>query len=99
MKYPSTQEILHQMVVDFCKIQQQLGYWSYPIMRIGRIFSKLQGTRLFSTLDIRSGYYNITIDNNSRKYAAFTTKYGISNFFYVPFGIHIGTQLLHSDDQ
>ena len=39
-------------------------------------FSKLLGSKLFSTLDDSSNYYNITVAEDSRKYTAFTTEYG-----------------------
>ena len=58
-------------------------------MKIDRIFSKLHGTKLFSTLDVSSNYYNITITKDSRKYTAFKNEYGKYEFHHVPFGIYI----------
>ena len=52
------------MVEDFRKSNEQLKYWDYPLMRIDR-FSKLHGAKLFFTLDVRSSYYNITVDKDS----------------------------------
>ena len=31
----------------------------YPLPKIDKMFSKLGGTRIFSTIDLRSGYYHI----------------------------------------
>ena len=58
-------------------------------MCIDRIFSKLNGSKLFSALDVRSGYYNITIAEDSRQYTAFTTEYRKYEFLRVPIGIHV----------
>ena len=58
-------------------------------MCIDRIFSKLNGSKLFSTLDVRSGYFNITIAEDSRQYTAFTTEYGKYEFLIVSLGIHV----------
>ena len=80
------------MVVDFRKIYKQLKHWSYPIMRIDRIFSKLHDRRLWSTLDVKSSYYNITED--TRKYTAFTAQYGKYEFLHVTFGIQIAPSYL-----
>ena len=88
IKDPNTYEITHRMVVNFRKMNDQLECWSYPLMCIDRIFSKLNGSKLFSTLDARSGYYNITIAEDGRQYAAFTTEYGKYEFLSVLFGIH-----------
>ena len=49
-------------------------------MRIDRIFSKMYDAKSFSTLDVRCGYYNITLSENSRDYTAFTTEYGKYKF-------------------
>ena len=57
-------------------------------MSIDRILSKLHRVKLLSTLDVRSHYCNITMDENSRKYTAFTTEYGKYEFIHVLFGIH-----------
>ena len=75
-KDPITHEITYRMVVDFRNVNEQLEYLSFPLVHIDRIFSKLNGSKLFSTLDVRSGYYNITIAEESRQYTAFTTEYG-----------------------
>ena len=82
------------MVVYFKKIIGQLQYWSYPLMRIERIFSKLYGAKLSSIFGVISGYYNITMDENSRKYTAITTEDGKYEFLYVPFGIGIAPSYL-----
>ena len=52
-KDPSTHEVTYRMVVDFRKSNEQLEYWPFPLMRIQRIFSKLHGTNVCSTLDVR----------------------------------------------
>ena len=51
----------HRGWLVFQKKKEQLEYWSYQLMSIDRIFSKLQGVNLFPRLDLRSGYYNITV--------------------------------------
>ena len=58
---PSIHEVTYRMVIDFRKINKQPKYWSYPLMRKDRIFSKVLGTKLISTLDIQSAYYNISM--------------------------------------
>ena len=78
------------MVVEFRKMNEQLGYWPYPLMCIDRIFSELNASKLFSTLDVRSGYYNITIADKSRQYTAFT-EYGKHKFLRVPICIEVAS--------
>ena len=73
-------------MVNFRKINEQLEYLPYPLIRIDRIFSKLQDEKLFPILDLRSGYYNITV---AKKYPAFTTEYFRYEFLHILYGIHI----------
>ena len=75
-KDPSTHEVSYRMAVDFRMINGQLEYWSYPLMRIDGIFSKLDSPKLIPTSKVRSSYYNITVSEDGRKYTAFTTEYG-----------------------
>ena len=86
-KDPST-PVIYRMVLDFRKINEQITYWSYPLMWIDRILSECHGTKLFFTLDVRFSYYNITVAKCSHKCTAFTTKYGRYEFLPVPFGVH-----------
>ena len=70
------------------KYQWATQVWSYPLMRIDNIFSKLHVATLFSTLDVRSGYYNI-IGAKTAENTPFTTEYSKYEFLHIPFGIHI----------
>ena len=94
----STHEVTYRMVVDFKKIAEQLKYQSYPLMGIDRIFSKLHAAKLFSTLNVRVSYYNITVAKGSPKYATVTTECAKYKFLHVPFGIHVALKLFHHDD-
>ena len=67
-------------------------------MRFDRIFSKLHGSKLFTTLDVRSGYYNITVAEGSGKYTASTTEYGTYKFFPTPLWYPWSPQLFHIND-
>ena len=89
---PSTHGAMDRMVIDFRKIIEQYENWSYPLMRIGRIFSKLHDMKIFSTyissyispyISI-SSYYNITVTEDSKTYTAFTTEYGKYEFPWIP---------------
>ena len=53
------------------------------------MFSKSQRTKVFSILDVRSGYYNITVAKDSRKYTAFNIEYSKYKLLQVPVGIHV----------
>ena len=45
------------------------------------------GAKIFTTLDLRSGYYHIALDDESKDKTAFVTPFGKYEFNAVPFGL------------
>jgi hypothetical protein len=50
------------------------------------ILDVLRGANLFSTMDIASGYWNVSMVEDSIKNTAFTCKYGLFEWLVMPFG-------------
>ncbi|KAE8960370.1 hypothetical protein PR002_g30239 [Phytophthora rubi] len=59
----------------------------YPLPRIDETLEALGGARLFTTLDLRSGYWQIGMAPGDRGKTAFTTKQGLYRFVRMPFGL------------
>ena len=59
----------------------------YPLPKIDEMFSKLGGARIFSTIDLRSGYYHIGLTRESRTKSAFVVPMGKWQFKSTPFGL------------
>ena len=59
----------------------------HPLPKIDDIFARLNGAKVFSTLDLRSGYYHIALSEDSRPKTAFVTPFGKWEFCMVPFGL------------
>ena len=59
----------------------------YPLPKIDEMFSKLGGARIFSTIDLRSGYYHIGLTRESRAKSAFVVPMGKWQFKRTPFGL------------
>ena len=59
----------------------------YPLPKIDEMFSKLGGARMFSTIDLRSGYYHIGLTRESRAKSAFVVPMGKWQFKRTPFGL------------
>ena len=58
-----------------------------PLPKIDEMYANLRGVKIFTTLDLRSGYYHITLDNESKAKTAFVTPFGKYEFNAVPFGL------------
>ena len=58
-----------------------------PLPKIDKMYANLRGAKIFTTLDLQSGYYHITLDNESKAKTAFVTLFGKYEFNAVPFGL------------
>ena len=58
-----------------------------PLPKIGEMYASLHGAKIFTTLDLCSGYYHISLDNDSKAKTAFVMPFGKYEFNAVPFGL------------
>ena len=59
----------------------------YPLPRIDDIFDQMRGSRVFSNIDLRSGYHHVRIKYEDIHKTFFRTRYGHYEFIVVPFGL------------
>ena len=59
----------------------------YPLPKIDKMFAKLCGTKIFTTLDLHSSYYHIGLSDVVKPKTAFVTPHGEWHFNMVPFGL------------
>ena len=59
----------------------------HPLPKIYEMYAKLKGMKVFSTIDLRSGYYHITLGKDSRAKTAFVMPFSNYEFLMVPFGL------------
>ena len=74
---------LQQEVITAGKTKGQISI--HPLPKIDEMYAKLKGTKVFSTIDLRSGYHHITLGKSSRAKTAFVTPFGKYEFLMVPF--------------
>lgn len=58
--------------VDFRKLNKVTKRDAYPLPYISSILSKLGGAKYLSSLDLKSGYWQVELDETSKQYTAFT---------------------------
>ena len=59
----------------------------YPLPKIDEMFSKLGGSHVFSTIDLRSRYYHVGLTRESHPKSAFVVPMGKWQFKHTPFGL------------
>ncbi|GBM89899.1 Retrovirus-related Pol polyprotein from transposon 297 [Araneus ventricosus] len=59
----------------------------YPLPRIDDALDCLAGAKIFSMMDLKSGYWQIEVDDKDREKTAFVTSDGLYEFKVMPFGL------------
>ena len=76
-----------RMCIDYRKLNKVTIQQNWPIPRIQDILDRLSGSVWFSALDLKSGYWQIKMHQDSIEKTAFSTPDGHYEFLRLPFGL------------
>jgi hypothetical protein len=76
-----------RMCVDYRPLNEVTIKNKYPLPRIDILFDQLTGARVFSKIDLRSGYHQIHIRPEDIPKTAFTTRYRLFEYLVMSFGL------------
>ncbi|GKE80956.1 putative reverse transcriptase domain-containing protein [Tanacetum coccineum] len=76
-----------QMCIDYQELNKLKVKSRYPLPRIDDLFDQLQGSSIYSKINLRSGYHQLRVREEDISKTAFRTRYGHYEFQVIPFGL------------
>ncbi|GKB28813.1 reverse transcriptase domain-containing protein [Tanacetum coccineum] len=83
---PGKKRIL-RICIDYWELNKLTIKNRYPLPRIDDLFDQLQGSSVYSKIDLRSGYHQLRVRDEDIPKTAFRMQYGHYEFQVMPFGL------------
>ncbi|GKE12294.1 putative reverse transcriptase domain-containing protein [Tanacetum coccineum] len=75
------------MSINYRELNKLTVKNQYLLSRIDVLFDQLQGSRVYSKIDLRSGYQQLSVREEDIPKTTFRTRYGHYEFQVMPFGL------------
>lgn len=78
-----------RMCIDYRKLNEISVKDAYPMPQIPSILNRLKEAKFVTAIDLKNGYWQVSIEPKSRQYTAFTVPgRGLYQWKVMPFGLH-----------
>jgi hypothetical protein len=75
------------LCMDYRQLNKMTIKTKYPLLRINDLFDQVGGEKIFSKLDLRSGYHQFRIKDEDINKTSFRTRYKHYDFVFISFGL------------
>ncbi|GKE12669.1 putative reverse transcriptase domain-containing protein, partial [Tanacetum coccineum] len=75
------------MCIDYRELNKLTLKNRYPLPRIDDLFDQLEGSSVYSNIDLRSGYHQLRVRNEDIPNTVFRNRYGHYEFQVMSFGL------------
>ena len=76
-----------RLYIDYRQLNRVTIKNRYPLPRIDDLFDQLRGVRVYSKINLRTGYHQLRVRETYIPKTAFRTCYGHFEFMVMPFGL------------
>ncbi|GJW71518.1 putative reverse transcriptase domain-containing protein [Tanacetum coccineum] len=85
--FPKKKDGSFWMCIDYRELNKLMAKNRYPLPRINDLFNQLQGSSVYSKIDLRSGYYQLRVHEEDIPKTVFRTRYRHYEFQVMMFGL------------
>lgn len=72
-----------RLCCDYRQLNEKIVRDNFPMVLIDDVIQRLQAAKVFTTLDLKNGYFHVPMDCVSIKYTSFVTHNGQYEFLYI----------------
>ena len=76
-----------RLCIDYRQLNKVTIKNRYPLWRIDDLFDQMKGARVYSNIDLHTGYHQLRVRETNIHKTTFRTQYGHFEFIVMPFGL------------
>ena len=76
-----------RLCIDYRQLNKVTIKNRYPLWRIDDLFDQMKGARVYSNIDLHTGYHHLRVRETNIHKTTFRTQYGHFEFIVMPFGL------------